>query len=124
MPPPPRRLVALLGATASGKTAVAIEVAKRLPVEVIAADSRQLRRGMVIGTAAPSAQEQDAVRHHLVGIVEPDAPWTLADWLAAAREASAGAWSRRAPPLFPAGTGTYRWGRRGRWRVPADTRAG
>ena len=62
MPPPPRRLVALLGATASGKTAVAIEVARRLPVEVIAADSRQLRRGMVIGTAAPSARASDQPR--------------------------------------------------------------
>lgn len=119
MPPPPRRLVALLGATASGKTALAIEVARRLPVEVIAADSRQLRRGMVIGTAAPSAQEQAAVRHHLVGVVEPDAPWTLADWLAAAREAIAGAWSRGALPLLLAGTGQYVWALLEGWSVPA-----
>lgn len=119
MSPHTRRLVALLGATASGKTALAVEIARRLPVEVVSADSRQLRRSMVIGTAAPAAEEQAAVRHHLIGIIEPDAPWTLADWLVAAREAIEGAWSRDALPLLLAGTGQYVWALLEGWSVPA-----
>ncbi len=77
-----RHLVALVGATASGKTAAAVAIARRLPVEVISADSRQIRAEMRIGTAAPTDEELAAVPHHLVGIVAPDAPWSLADFLA------------------------------------------
>ena len=73
-------LLVLLGPTASGKTAAAIALARKTSIEVIAADSRQLRRGMHIGTAAPSEADLMLVPHHLVGIVEADAPWTLADW--------------------------------------------
>lgn len=105
----PHHLVALVGATASGKTAVAVELARRLPIEVVSADSRQIRRGMQIGTAAPTAEELAAVPHHLIGIVQPDEPWTLVDWLEAARIALDDIWSRGKLPLLLAGTGHYVW---------------
>ena len=112
-------LLALLGPTASGKTAAAVALARELPIEVIAADSRQLRRGMRIGTAAPTAAELAAVPHHLVGVAPPDAPWTLADWLAGARAAIAGCRARGRLPLLVAGTGQYAWALLEGWRVPA-----
>ena len=112
-------LLALLGPTASGKTEAALALARVLPVEVVAADSRQLRRGMRIGTAAPSDAELDAVPHHVVGTVEPDAPWTLADWLQAARAAVASCHERGRLPLLVAGTGQYAWALLEGWRVPA-----
>lgn len=119
VPASSRRVVALLGPTASGKTAAAVAVARRLPIEVVAADSRQLRRGMVIGTAAPTAEELAAVPHHLTGIIEPDADWSLADWLRRAREAMEDIWSRGRLPLLTGGTGQYVWALLEGWSVPA-----
>lgn len=104
-----RHVVALFGATASGKTDVAIDLVTRLPIEVVAADSRQIRRGMRIGTAAPTDEELAAVPHHLVGIIDPDAPWTLKDWLDRANEALEDIWARDHIPLLLAGTGQYAW---------------
>lgn len=64
-------LVVITGPTGSGKTALAIEVAEALGCEIVSADSRQVYRGMSIGTAAPTAAEQARVRHHLVGFLDP-----------------------------------------------------
>lgn len=64
-------VVAIMGPTASGKTAAALEVARHLPVEIISVDSALVYRGMDIGTAKPSAQEQAAVPHHLIDILDP-----------------------------------------------------
>lgn len=114
----PRTVVAILGATASGKTAAAIELARRLPIEVVSADSRQVRREMRIGTAAPTEQELAAVPHHLVGIIDPDALWTVTDFLARADEAIEGIWARRRLPLLVGGTGQYVWALLEGWRVP------
>jgi len=111
-------LVAMLGATASGKTAAAVAIARRLPVEVVSADSRQLRRGMRVGTAAPTDEEQADVPHHFVGCVEPDAHWTLADFLEGARAALDGIWSRGRIPLLAGGTGQYVWALLEGWQVP------
>ncbi len=114
-----RHLVALLGVTASGKTAAAGAVARRLPVEVVSADSRQLRRHMRIGTAAPTDEELAAAPHHLVGVVEPDAPWSLADFLRLARGALDEIWSRGRLPLVVGGSGQYVWALLEGWSVPA-----
>lgn len=65
------KAVLLLGPTASGKTAVALTLARRFPVEIVSVDSAQVYRGMDVGTAKPDATEQAAVRHHLLDIVEP-----------------------------------------------------
>lgn len=74
-----KTLIVITGATASGKTSMAIEVARRLGCEIISADSRQLFRELPIGTAAPSAEELAAVPHHFVGVL------TLDDYYSAAR---------------------------------------
>ena len=66
----------VVGPTASGKTALAIELAERLDTEIISADSMQVYRGMAIGTAAPTAEEQARVRHHFVGFLDPDEQYT------------------------------------------------
>ncbi len=114
-----RQLVAILGPTAAGKTAAALAVARRVPVEVVSADSRQLRAGMRIGTAAPTADELAAVPHHLVGCVAPDAPWTLADYLREARAALEAIWSRGRLPLLVGGSGQYVWALLEGWQPPA-----
>ena len=119
--PSAHHLVAIVGPTAAGKTAVAIEAARRLDcgVEVVSADSRQVRREMRIGTAAPSEAELAAVPHHLVGIVAPDAPYAVVDWLADARSALDSIWARGGLPLLVGGTGQYVWALLDGWTMPA-----
>ncbi len=111
-------LLAIVGPTGSGKTAVAVELSRHLDVEVISADSRQVRRGMRIGTAAPTDQEMAAVPHHLVGVVEPDAQYTLVDWLRGARAAIASVRERDRLPLLVGGTGQYVRALLEGWTVP------
>ncbi|MDA0302475.1 MAG: tRNA (adenosine(37)-N6)-dimethylallyltransferase MiaA [Chloroflexi bacterium] len=114
----PRHVVALVGPTASGKTDVAVAASHHVPLEVISADSRQLRAEMVIGTATPAASELAAVPHHLVGTVAPDAPWSLPDWLREARAAIEATWGRDRLPLVAGGTGQYIWALLDGWEVP------
>lgn len=114
-----RHLVAIVGPTAAGKTAAALAVARALPVEVVSADSRQVRAGMVIGTAAPTPDELAAVPHHLVGVTAPDAPWGLHNFLARARAALDDIWARGRLPLLVGGTGQYVWALLEGWQVPA-----
>ena len=66
------RLVVIAGPTGAGKTAVAVALARLLPIEVISADSRQVYRGMDAATGKPTAEERAAVAHHLIDIVDPD----------------------------------------------------
>ncbi len=94
-------------------------VAERLPIEVVSADSRQIRRGMRIGTAAPTDEELAAVPHHLVGIVEPDAAWTLADFLERAHAAIDAIHARGRLPLLVGGAGQYVWALLEGWQPPA-----
>lgn len=77
-----RQIVGMLGGpTGSGKTAVALEVASALGLEILSCDSGQSRQGMSIGTAAPTSAEQHRIRHHLVECIAPDAPDSVALWL-------------------------------------------
>jgi tRNA dimethylallyltransferase len=120
VPSPKRpRVVAIVGATASGKTAAAIEVARHVPAEVINADSRQVRAEMVIGTAAPTEEERAAVAHHVLGVAAPDAPWAITDWLSLARSSVFEVAARDALPLVVGGTGQYVWALLEAWDVPA-----
>ena len=76
-----KALVAIVGATASGKSALALRLAERLPgAEIISADSRQVYRGLDIGTAKPDAAEQARVPHRLIDVVEADEPFSLAGY--------------------------------------------
>ena len=100
-------LVAVVGPTASGKTDLALALAARLDVEIIVADSRQVYRGMDIGTAKPDPAARAAVPHHLLDVVDPDEPFTVADWVRHAREAVGGVHDRGRLPLVVGGTGLY-----------------
>lgn len=114
----PRQLVAVVGPTATGKTALAVRLAERLGGEVVSADSRQVYRGMDIGTARPSAEERGRVRHWLVDVAEPNEPFSLARYVDLANEALRDCWSRGALPLLVGGTGQYVWALLEGWRVP------
>jgi tRNA dimethylallyltransferase len=107
-PGPPIRHLALIGATASGKSAVAMEVARRHGgVELVTVDSMQVYRGMDIGTAKPTPAEQSEIPHHLLDLVDPDEEFTVAAWQRAAREAIAGIEARGHRALLVGGTGLY-----------------
>ena len=98
-------LAAIVGPTGSGKTALAMAVAKRLPVEIIVADLRQLLRGMAVGTAQPDATARAAVRHHLVDVAAPGDSFTVADWVLEARQRVPQIAARGRLPLLVGGSG-------------------
>ena len=100
-------LIVLLGPTAVGKTAAAIELATRLEGEIVSADSRLFYRGMDIGTAKPSAEEQRAVPHHLINVAEPDESWSLAQFQEAAYQAIDDIQQRGRLPFLVGGSGQY-----------------
>lgn len=100
-------LAAIVGPTASGKTDLALAIAARLPVEILVADSRQVYRGMDIGTAKPDAAARASVPHHLLDLAAPDESFSVADWLAAARDVIPAIADRRRLPLVVGGTGLY-----------------
>jgi tRNA dimethylallyltransferase len=104
-PPPP--IAAIVGPTGSGKSELAMAIAARQPVEIIVADSRQVYRGMDVGTAKATPAERAAVPHHLLDMVDPDEPFTLADWLVAARAVVPQVAARGRLPLLVGGTGLY-----------------
>ena len=98
----------LVGATASGKSALAMEVARRLgEVELVSADSMQVYRGMDIGTAKPTTAEQAEVPHHLIDVADPDNNYSLARFQAAVTAAIAGIEERGHRALVVGGTGLY-----------------
>ena len=88
MQPDTRPVLVIVGPTAVGKTALALALARALPLEVVSADSRQVYRGMDIGTAKPTPTELAAVRHHCLDVVDPDQPYTLAHYRQDARARS------------------------------------
>jgi tRNA dimethylallyltransferase len=112
------RLIAIVGPTASGKTRLSVELARRLEGEIIGADSRQVYRHMDIGTAKPTAVEQATARHHLIDVVHPDEPFSLGRWLELANGTLEDMWSRGKQPLLVGGTGQYIWALLEGWRVP------
>ncbi|HUP00360.1 MAG TPA: tRNA (adenosine(37)-N6)-dimethylallyltransferase MiaA [Gemmatimonadota bacterium] len=95
------------GPTAVGKSAVAIELAERLEGEIVIADSRQVYKGIEIGTAKPSAAERRRTRHHLLGIVELGTLYTAADFARDARAAVADIQARGRTAVVCGGTGFY-----------------
>lgn len=114
-----KKLIAIVGPTASGKTTLAVALARsHTGFEAINADSRQVYRHMDIGTAKPTAAEQTALPHHLIDIVEPNEPFGLATWLGLANEALAAVWGRDGVPVLVGGTGQYVWALLEGWRVP------
>lgn len=101
------KIIAVTGPTASGKTALAIELAKRLNGEIISCDSMQIYKGMDIGTAKPTRDELAAVPHHLIDILPADAPYSCSDYVKDAERAVEDIASRGKLPIFCGGTGLY-----------------
>ena len=118
------RLLAIVGATASGKTGLALELAKRFGGEVVSADSRQVYRYMDIGTAKPSLGERSMVPHHLIDVVDPDEGYSLALFLDQAKEAVSQVQGRSRLPILVGGTGQYVWALLEGWQVPRYPPAG
>lgn len=97
----------LTGPTASGKTAVGVELAERIGAEIVSMDSMALYRGMDLGTAKPSPTERQLVPHHLIDILEPHQDYSLAEYLDAARQCAQQIRSRGKQVLFVGGTPLY-----------------
>jgi tRNA dimethylallyltransferase len=100
-------VVVLTGPTASGKTALAVELARRLRAEIVNADSQQVYRGLDAGTAKPTEEELAAAPHHLLDIAEPGEGMDAARWLELADGAIAAIAARGRVPLVVGGTGLY-----------------
>lgn len=97
----------LAGPTASGKTAVGIELARRLDAEIVSMDSMAVYRGMDIGTAKPSTAERQLVPHHLIDIVDPNVDFSISDYLRCVHECVASIRDRDRKVLFVGGTPLY-----------------
>ncbi|MRR29100.1 tRNA (adenosine(37)-N6)-dimethylallyltransferase MiaA [bacterium] len=113
-----RPVVAIIGPTAVGKTAMAVELAKKFNGEIVSADSRQFYRGMDIGTAKPTPEELARVPHHLIDVSDPDEPWSLAAFKREAQAALAEIHNRGKLPFLVGGTGQYIYGLLDDWQIP------
>ena len=101
------KALALLGPTASGKSGLALELAKRLPVEIVSMDSAQVYRGLDIGTAKPTPEERERVPHHLIDLVAPDESYSTGRWRSDALAAIKEILARKKVPLIVGGTMLY-----------------
>jgi tRNA dimethylallyltransferase len=97
----------LAGPTASGKTALSLEMAARYPVEIISADAMMVYRGMDIGTAKPSPQERGDIPHHMIDLIEPGDDFSVTTWVQTTENIIAEILSRKRIPLVVGGTGFY-----------------
>jgi tRNA dimethylallyltransferase len=99
-----KKLLAIIGPTASGKSALAMEVARKTNAQILSADSMQVYRGMDIGTAKPTREEQKEIRHHLIDVVEPSETFTVARFVEMADRIIATA---KTPLIVVGGTPLY-----------------
>ena len=102
-------LICVVGPTATGKTRLAISLAQRFGGEIINADSRQVYRGMDIGTAKPTLAERSRARHHLLDLLDPSESFGVALFLELASKTLADIRERGALPIVAGGTGQYVW---------------
>lgn len=102
-----QKITVIAGPTASGKTALSVELAIRLGAEIVCADSMQIYKGMQIATAKPTAEEMRGVRHHLVDFLEPSDEFSVADYVELARQAICDIAERNKPVIICGGTGLY-----------------
>ena len=101
------KILAVVGPTASGKSSLALRLAHILGGEIVSCDSMQIYRRMNVGTAKPTEQEMREVRHHMIDVVEPDEPFSCADFVEAAKEAVEEIAGRGVLPILCGGTGLY-----------------
>ena len=100
-------LIAVVGPTAAGKSALALRLAREHGGEIVSCDSLQVYRGLDIGSAKATPEERASVPHHLIDVVEPDAVFSAADYARLAREATAAIRARGRLPVVAGGTGLY-----------------
>ncbi len=112
------RLVAVVGPTAAGKSALAVEIARQFDGEIVNADSRILYRGLDVGTAKPTQEERRGVPHHLVDVLRPGDSYSLSTFLDDSRRLIEEITSRGRLPVLVGGTGQYVWGLLEGWDVP------
>lgn len=101
------KTLVILGPTGSGKTGIAVKLAKELNGEIISADSRAIYKDMDIGTAKPSREEQDGVPHYGLDLVEPGERFTVSDWKAYAEDKIKEIKNKGKLPIIAGGTGLY-----------------
>ncbi len=101
------KVIAVVGATASGKTAYAVQLAKQIDGEIISADSRLVYKGMDIGTAKPSIEERQGIKHYMIDIVEPDVNYSAGLYAKEAKKRINEILSRGKTPIIAGGTGLY-----------------
>lgn len=101
------KVIAVVGATASGKTAYAVELAKQIDGEIISADSRLVYKGFDIGTAKPTIEERQGIPHHIIDIVEPDFNYSAGLYAKEAEKCIDDILSRGKTPIIAGGTGLY-----------------
>ncbi|MBR5419746.1 MAG: tRNA (adenosine(37)-N6)-dimethylallyltransferase MiaA [Lachnospiraceae bacterium] len=102
-----RKLIIIAGPTATGKSAAAVELAKRIGGEVISADSMQVYRGMDIGSAKVTKEEMQGVPHHLIDVLEPEEAFNITLFQKMATDAAEEIYSRGHVPIICGGTGFY-----------------
>lgn len=112
------KLVAIVGPTATGKSGLAIELAREFSGEVISADSRQIYRYMDIGTAKLSLEEMAGIPHHLIDIKNPDEDFSLAEYQQSAMEIIHDIHNRGKLPVLAGGSGLYVWALLEGWGIP------
>ena len=100
-------VLAVVGPTASGKTSLAIALAQRLDGEIVSCDSMQIYKGMDIGTAKPTEEEQAAAVHHLIGFLEPTEPFSVSDYVDMAAKIVDDIHAKGKLPILCGGTGLY-----------------
>lgn len=100
-------IITVCGATASGKTALGIYIAKRFNGEVISCDSMQIYKGLDIGTAKPTAEEMDGVVHHMIDVINPEENFSVGEFCSAAHRLIEDISSRNKIPVLVGGTGLY-----------------
>ena len=101
------KVLVVCGCTASGKSALAVECAKKLNAEVISADSMQIYKGMDVGTAKPNADEMQGISHHMIDVVDPFQPFSVSDYEKAALPIVEGLLAEGKTPIICGGTGFY-----------------
>ena len=112
------KVIMLIGATASGKTGLAIQLAQALSTEIISADSRYLYRQLNIGTAKPSAEEVSKVRHYLINCSDLDQPWSIGEYKAEAENLIHKLNDEGKIPILTGGTGQYIRSLLQNWQIP------
>ena len=101
------KVIAVVGPTASGKTKLAIDLAKQIDGEIISADSRYVYKGFDIASAKPTIEEREGIPHYLIDIVEPEVDYSVADFYDDAREKIYDIINRGKTPIIAGGTGLY-----------------